>query len=257
MDGGRFFEMTACPAGCLPWMVLGQLGVGVSVYRYAETPEELRIIYRNESQQRATGIDHADIPASGVPLQFSADMLEMLRRDLPRMPQLRTQCLECVVPREEGQRVTVRLVASYFEHGGIPYLVVQTLDTLSGGARKRCESAAAALQQMVALGRDVLAPDEKGAGEAAPYVLGTAPAAEGFDTSDMEHVTLRRQLTRREGDVCDGIVRGLSNGEIAQQLGVTPESVHKYRTRIRGKLRVASRERRLRDALIDAGWIAR
>jgi DNA-binding NarL/FixJ family response regulator len=48
-------------------------------------------------------------------------------------------------------------------------------------------------------------------------------------------------LSQREQEVLDGLAQGLINKEIADKLGISPETVHTYIRRIYEKLQVRSR----------------
>ncbi len=259
MTGGKFFEATACSAGCLPWGVLGRLGIGVSVYRYADDPSELQIVYRNDMQQETTGIRHGDIPPKGMPAQFTEGILEELKRALPLLPEWRSYVLRCCLTRMSDHREPVEFHLSYLEHGGDPFVTVQTIDGVRGEGLARFESAEHALRRVVELGQGVLSGQS--------YDEATAPGTEHSADDLLARVVdvmsaprpdeLRQKLTRRECEVCDCVLRGLSNEQTAEEMFVTADSVHKYRTRIRSKLGLVGQVIRLRDALLAAGWQVR
>lgn len=59
----------------------------------------------------------------------------------------------------------------------------------------------------------------------------------------------KERLTTRETQILSMIVRGMTNAEIADQLGISPKTVDNHRTRLMAKLRVNSRAQLLAEAL--------
>lgn len=88
-------------------------------------------------------------------------------------------------------------------------------------------------------------------------------AGEDHEHADLSDVLPRRtdarSLTRRERQTLFGIARGEQNGTIAERLGISANTVDKYRTSIMRKLRAhTSAElvtRAFKDGLLDASEI--
>ncbi|MGA7672493.1 MAG: response regulator transcription factor, partial [Nitrolancea sp.] len=67
--------------------------------------------------------------------------------------------------------------------------------------------------------------------------------------AESETPSLPAGLTAREGEVLRLLAGGLSNGEIAEQLSLSPRTINAHLTNIYGKLDVSSRGAAIRFAL--------
>ena len=67
----------------------------------------------------------------------------------------------------------------------------------------------------------------------------TAPAEAA--APDPEAAALLRELTEREREVLEELVKGRTNREISEQLGITPNTVKKHVDHILQKLQVSTR----------------
>jgi DNA-binding CsgD family transcriptional regulator len=66
----------------------------------------------------------------------------------------------------------------------------------------------------------------------------------------VRHQVLGRHLSEREGQVLRQISRGLTHGQIATRLGISPHTVDTYVKRIRAKLGAGNKAELTRAALL-------
>jgi DNA-binding NarL/FixJ family response regulator len=82
-----------------------------------------------------------------------------------------------------------------------------------------------------------------------PNDCGTPPVVERGDTSE-HHAAPDCHLSEREEQVLRQISRGLTHGQIATRLGISPHTVDTYVKRIRAKLGVGNKAELTRAALL-------
>ncbi|MDF0487543.1 LuxR C-terminal-related transcriptional regulator [Sphingomonas sp. H39-1-10] len=66
------------------------------------------------------------------------------------------------------------------------------------------------------------------------------PAPDSLRAPDHRRPATLESLSARERDVLDGVVRGLTNKQIAIELGISHRTVENHRGRLMRKLRVGS-----------------
>jgi DNA-binding NarL/FixJ family response regulator len=142
---------------------------------------------------------------------------------------------------EEARRVLEDAVDLFLESSAPYETALARLDLASalaalGRDEARAREASAARDSFAELGAsaDAERAEQVARGEAGPLAAGAGPGAEGGGAALGE-------LTPREQEVLQLVAQGLSDGAIAEQLVVSPHTVHRHVANVRTKLRLPSR----------------
>ena len=160
-----------------------------------------------------------------------AEAVELVRRLRPAVV-----LMDLGLPDGSGFTATERIVA---EHPEVRVVVVTMFDD-DGSVRAALRAGAAGYVVKDAGHAEIVAAVR--AAELGAVVLGSGVAASGASAATFaEPAADPFGLTRRERQVLDLVVRGLTNGQIAERLGLSGKSVSNMVSTILGKMGVNDR----------------
>jgi len=161
----------------------------------------------------------------------AAEAVELVRRLRPAIV-----LMDLGLPDGSGVTATERIVA---EHPEVRVVVVTMFDD-DGSVRAALRAGAAGYVVKDAGHAEIVAAVR--AAELGAVVLGSGVAASGASAATFaEPAADPFGLTRRERQVLDLVVRGLTNGQIAERLGLSGKSVSNMVSTILGKMGVNDR----------------
>ena len=160
----------------------------------------------------------------------AAEAVELVRRLRPAIV-----LMDLGLPDGSGVTATERIVA---EHPEVRVVVVTMFDD-DGSVRAALRAGAAGYVVKDAGHAEIVAAVR--AAELGAVVLGSGVAASGASAAFAEPAADPFGLTRRERQVLDLVVRGLTNGQIAERLGLSGKSVSNMVSTILGKMGVNDR----------------
>jgi DNA-binding NarL/FixJ family response regulator len=160
----------------------------------------------------------------------AAEAVELVRRLRPAVV-----LMDLGLPDGSGVTATERIVA---EHPEVRVVVVTMFDD-DGSVRAALRAGAAGYVVKDAGHAEIVAAVR--AAELGAVVLGSGVAASGASATFAEPAADPFGLTRRERQVLDLVVRGLTNGQIAERLGLSGKSVSNMVSTILGKMGVNDR----------------
>jgi len=160
----------------------------------------------------------------------AAEAVELVRRLRPAIV-----LMDLGLPDGSGVTATERIVA---EHPEVRVVVVTMFDD-DGSVRAALRAGAAGYVVKDAGHAEIVAAVR--AAELGAVVLGSGVAASGASAAFAEPAADPFGLTRRERQVLDLVVRGLTNGQIAERLGLSGKTVSNMVSTILGKMGVNDR----------------
>jgi DNA-binding NarL/FixJ family response regulator len=160
----------------------------------------------------------------------AAEAVELVRRLRPAIV-----LMDLGLPDGSGVTATERIVA---EHPEVRVVVVTMFDD-DGSVRAALRAGAAGYVVKDAGHAEIVAAVR--AAELGAVVLGSGVAASGASATFAEPAADPFGLTRRERQVLDLVVRGLTNRQIAERLGLSGKSISNVVSTILGKMGVNDR----------------
>ena len=168
----------------------------------------------------------------------AGEAVELVRRLRPAIV-----LMDLGLPDGSGVTATERIVA---EHPEVRVVVVTMFDD-DGSVRAALQAGAAGYVVKDAGHAEIVAAVR--AAELGAVVLGSGVSAPGSAVTFAEPVEDPFGLTRRERQVLDLVVRGLTNGQIAERLGLSGKTISNMVSAILAKMGVRDR--------VDAAALAR